>query len=251
MLAAEVTEESDRLSPLQVTTSVGPRSSLHHNNRGSARHTASLRLSLVSIFQFCGRLVDHGQLKQSPHPTPACCHIKPDLHRLTPVLLRAYVVVLANGKEGTCRRERGTNSWCRQAGRERESREARGEEGEELKRVVAQSWNLNSCQTIVRRAALPAAVLLIFPTAGSPSTSVLIPRLMPIWSLNRGAFLVLKKKRKKSGHTLTCRHQNNPVWYIDMSWDLNVQNSTERQKRGGNNPRWVHAGCNGRERRGS
>lgn len=128
MLATEVTEESDRLSPLQVTTSVRPRSSLHHNNRGSARHTASLWLSLVSLFQFCGRLVDDGQLKQSPHPTPACCHIKPDLHRLTPGPLRAYVVVLANGKERICRRERGTNSWCRRAEKERaERREGRKE----------------------------------------------------------------------------------------------------------------------------
>lgn len=79
---------------------------LHHDNRASTHHTASLHLACSLSLSFivmlcCGGLVDHGQFKQFPlssHP-PTCCHIKPDLQKATADLFQICVVVLANGKK--------------------------------------------------------------------------------------------------------------------------------------------------------
>lgn len=159
----------------------------------------------------CGGFMDHGQLKQLPlssHPPPShllshqtwpsetdcrpalsvCCGFgkwqrgdmkEGDGERKAQIQLRGKMV-----------KKTWFDSIHADVGRQRRG-QRRG--GEELQRRAVQSWNLNSCQTIVSEAAPPAAVLVIFPTARSPSTSVLIPLLMPIWSLKQRSFLSPKK----------------------------------------------------------
>ena len=190
----------------------------------------------------CGGLVDHGQLKQlalSSHPPPLPLAVTSNLTFRNWLQARSECVLWLwqNGKEGIrgreTEKERQDFNWERrwlkilestasmqmESGREKVWRS--GEEGEQLKRRVVQSRNLNSCQTIVRVAAPPAAVLVIFPTARSPLH--ICPRSSTDADLISKAFLGLKK----SGHTLTWGTNIGVplfrnLWWIDMSRILKV-----------------------------
>lgn len=174
-----------------------------------------------------------------------------------------YIVVFPNGKKGISRREmekerheleeqrwiQNTQFNSSHADIVKQEKKHIWVEGEELKRRVVQSWNLNSCQTIVRVAAVPAAVLLIFPTTHSTSTSVLIPPL-----LSSDDDLTTKTETAPFGHRKSAHTLTQGYLYVQTSCDRlicrEIWKCAERDNQGGNNTKLVHAQWGGGERRG-